>query len=96
MDLNMYVTLSECSPMVPLESMALGVPVLVGPTTTYFDHEPVLEGLVVRSPEDMKSIQTTIEHVLENYNDISARLIEFGLRREGRFSELRARLNAAV
>src|SRR5262249_49333223 len=47
MDINLYVTLSECSPMLPLESISMGVPVVVGPTTTFFDLDPFLRQRVV-------------------------------------------------
>ncbi|MEL6767220.1 MAG: hypothetical protein AAFP17_08570, partial [Pseudomonadota bacterium] len=50
-DLTLYVTLSECSPMVPLESFALGVPCLIGPASDLFrDHEALREKIVVERP----------------------------------------------
>lgn len=55
--LTLYVTLSECSPMVPLESFALGVPCLVGPASHIFrDHEELRSRLVVEKPLSPKEI----------------------------------------
>ncbi len=49
--LTLYVTLSECSPMVPLESFALGVPCVVGPSSHLFrDHATLREMCVVERP----------------------------------------------
>ena len=48
---SLYVTISECSPMLPLESFALGVPCLVGPSSHLFgDHVLLREMLVVEQP----------------------------------------------
>lgn len=51
-DVNLYVTLSECSPMLLLESLAAGRPCLVGPNTSHFDEDPFLyERLVAGEPD---------------------------------------------
>ena len=42
LDLNLYVGLSECSPLFPLESLHLGVPCLVGPNSHLFLESPLL------------------------------------------------------
>ncbi len=50
--LTLYVTLSECCPMLPLESLSAGVPCLIGPTSHLFeDHHYLFERLVVPFPE---------------------------------------------
>lgn len=52
MDLNLYVTLSECAPMLPLESLAVGVPCLLGPNSHLFEDHPYLHSrLVVPYPD---------------------------------------------
>lgn len=63
MHVNLYVTLSECAPMLPLESLAAGVPCLVGPNTTYFEDFPELSRhLVVAMPDDAGQLaKKTIE-----------------------------------
>lgn len=48
---SLYVTISECSPMLPVESFALGVPCLIGPSSHLFrDHALLREMLVVEQP----------------------------------------------
>jgi hypothetical protein len=60
-DLTLYITLSECMPMVPLESMANGVPSLVGPATELFTDDPYLaERLIVNDPSDPAAIRRAI------------------------------------
>lgn len=50
--LSMYVTFSECCPMLPLESMSVGVPCLVGPVSHLFEDNAFLrDRLVVPSPD---------------------------------------------
>lgn len=49
--LSLYVTISECSPMLPLESFALGVPCLIGACSHLFrDHQLLRRALVVDQP----------------------------------------------
>jgi hypothetical protein len=42
MDLNLYVTLSECHPLTPVESYLSGVPCLISPTSVLFADDPDL------------------------------------------------------
>jgi glycosyltransferase involved in cell wall biosynthesis len=71
MDLNLYVTLSECAPMLPLESLAVGVPCLIGPNTHYFDDDPYLHArLVVAEPDRHDRIASAIERVLDERSAI--------------------------
>lgn len=65
MHLNMYVTLSECAPMLPLESLSVGSPCLFGPTSHYFlDHEYLHEHLVVPYPDHAEVIAEKANLVL--------------------------------
>jgi glycosyltransferase involved in cell wall biosynthesis len=97
MDLNLYVTLSECSPMTPLESISLGVPCIVGPTTTFFDDSPLLRStLVVPSPEDIGSIKATVDAALRDYDAIAEEIIRLGYRREHSMIEIKKRLNSGA
>lgn len=97
MDLNLYVTLSECSPMTPLESISLGVPCIVGPTTTFFNDNPLLRSsLVVPSPEDVGSIRATVDAALANYDVIAEEIIRLGYQRERYLREVKSRLNSDV
>jgi len=66
MHLNLYVTLSECAPMVPLESLAVGVPCLLGPSSHFFeDHEYLHRRLVVPYPDRALTIAQHILAALE-------------------------------
>jgi len=79
MHLNLYVTLSECAPMLPLESLSLGTPCLLGPTSHYFqDNDYLHSRLVVPYPEHAeviaeKAIQVLAERdqVIEAYCDFA-------------------------
>jgi hypothetical protein len=71
MHLNLNVTLSECAPMVPLESLSVGVPSLLGPTSHYFeDHDYLHSRLVVPSPDSAWKISTFIERALKERTEI--------------------------
>jgi hypothetical protein len=48
---SLYVTISECSPMLPVESFSVGVPCLVGPSSHLFrDYDILRRMLVVNQP----------------------------------------------
>jgi glycosyltransferase involved in cell wall biosynthesis len=93
MDVNMYVSLSECSPMIPLESISAGVPVMVGPSTTFFDDDPFLRRrLVVASPEQISSIRATVEELCRDYDAVADAVVRLGIRREPLLADTRRRL----
>lgn len=55
--LSMYVTQSECGPMLPMESLSLGVPCLIGPTSHVFADDDFLAAtLIVPYPEHAEVI----------------------------------------
>lgn len=57
MHLNLYVSLSECAPMVPLESLSAGAPCLFGPNSHYFeDHDYLRSQLIVPHPDNAHMI----------------------------------------
>lgn len=71
MHLNLYVTLSECAPMLPLESLAAGVPCLMGPNSHYFeDHSYLYSRLVVPFPDRSDIIAQYIERALAEREQI--------------------------
>jgi hypothetical protein len=73
MHLNLYVTLSECCPMLPLESLAEGVPCLLGPNSHLFDDSAYLRSrLVVDYPERNEIIAHYIRQALTERDDIVA------------------------
>jgi hypothetical protein len=69
--LNLYVTLSECCPMLPLESLAVGVPCLIGPCSHLFEDDDYLRGrLVVPYPERHEVIARYIRQALAERDQI--------------------------
>jgi hypothetical protein len=75
---SLYVTLSECMPMVPLESMAQGAPCVVGPATELFMDEPELADLlVVRDPNDPVAIRCALAGVLEDRTRLRERCADY-------------------
>ena len=70
---TLYVTLSECSPMLPLESFALGVPCLVGPSSHLFRDDPWLAPrLVVEDPLNSALIARKLDRVIDEREAIVA------------------------
>lgn len=71
MDLVLYVTLSECAPMLPLECLELGVPCLIGANNHYFSNFPELyKFLVVEEMDNPVKIAEQAEVVLQNKQEI--------------------------
>lgn len=71
MHVNLYVTLTECAPMMPLESLAIGAPCLLGPNSPYFNDNPYLhERLVVPYPEQAEVIAAHTRRALAERTDI--------------------------
>ncbi|MDM8554098.1 hypothetical protein QUF75_05150 [Desulfococcaceae bacterium HSG7] len=78
MHLNLYVTLSECAPMLPLESLAAGVPCLIGPSSHLFeDHHYLHSRLVVPYPDRSDIIAQYIQQALEERNQIVDEYIRY-------------------
>lgn len=73
MHINLYVTLSECAPMLPLESLAVGVPCLFGPNAHFFeDNEYLHSRLVVQYPDRPEMIADLIRQALTERDEIIA------------------------
>lgn len=79
LDLNLYVTNTECSPMVVLESCSLGVPCIVGPAGDIFSGiSDELAGFLVEPGVDNPyAIYTRMKRVLANRERIQALLVDF-------------------
>lgn len=78
--LNLYVTLNECAPMLPLESFGAGVPCIVGPNTPYFENNPYLQSrLVVPVPDDAYAIAQKIKLALAERDQIIAAYREYAV-----------------
>lgn len=78
MHLNIYVTLSECAPMLPLESLSLGVPCLIGPNSHLFeDHDLLRRRLVVPYPDSAATIADYAQAALANRAEIVHHYAEY-------------------
>ena len=91
MHLNLYVTLSECAPMLPLESLSVGSPCLIGPNSYYFeDNDYLHQRLVVPQPDDAGLIAAYIQQALEERDEIIRAYIEYAPGYNQRAQELLA------
>jgi len=71
MGANLYVTMSECAPMLPLESLSVGAPCLLGPNSHLFeDHQYLHELLVVPYPDRAEVIAEHAVRALEERDEI--------------------------
>jgi hypothetical protein len=77
-DLTLYVTLSECMPMVPLESIAQGTPCVVGPSTELFMEDSLLlEKLLVKDPSNPIAIRRTILEARDDLDRLRLRSADY-------------------
>ena len=65
-DVNLYVTFSECAPMLPLESMELGVPCITGNNHHYFKNSELEKYIVINNETDIEEIKNVIKMLKEN------------------------------
>lgn len=64
-DVNLYVTFTECSPVLPLESLELGVPCITGNNHSYFKNSKLQDYLVVKSEDCIDEIYEKIKVCIE-------------------------------
>lgn len=70
MDISLNVTLSECHPMMPMESYRLGVPCLISRTSDLFSDDPTLYDLTSTDrPDDPHAIAGAAERLLDNRDE---------------------------
>ncbi len=69
-DLNLYVTFTECSPMIPLESLELGIPCITGDNHHYFENTELEKYLVVSKEDNIIEIYNKMKLCLENKDKI--------------------------
>lgn len=69
-DVNVYVTYSECSPILPLESLEVGVPCITGNNHHYFVNSPLGEYLVVDNEIDLDLIAAKIKKCIKNRKEV--------------------------
>lgn len=77
-DLTLYVTNTECSPMIALESLSVRVPCLVGPTSGLYDSDDYLKDLLTVNRVDCSfAIASAIKRVQSNIDEIKQRIPQF-------------------
>ena len=74
---NLYVTFTECSPMIPLESFELGVPCIIGNNTDFFTNSELEELVVVKEEDSIDEIYEKINIAIENKDKIMKLYIEW-------------------
>lgn len=65
-DLNLYVTCSECAPMLPLESFEMNVPCITGNNHHYFKNTSLEKYLAVMNENNPLEIKEKIEECIKN------------------------------
>ena len=63
-DATLYVTYSECSPMLPLESFEVDVPCVTGNNHHYFENTELEKYIVINNEDDVLEIKEKIENCL--------------------------------
>lgn len=69
-DINLYVTFTECAPLIPLESLELGTICITGDNHHYFTGTELEKYLVVTREDDIIEIYNKIIYALENKDKI--------------------------
>jgi hypothetical protein len=73
-DINLYVTLSECHPMAPMESYLAGVPCLISATSDLFAADRDLKQMTtVADHDNPAAIATSATALMEAAEDVVAR-----------------------
>lgn len=68
--LNLYVTFSECAPMLPMESFEVGVPCVFGNNHHYFKKNELNDYLLVKNEENPIAIAKQINNCLDNKDKV--------------------------
>lgn len=69
-DINLYVTFTECAPLIPLESLELGTICITGNNHHYFEGTELEKYLVVEKADNIMEIYNKINYALENKEKI--------------------------
>ena len=68
--INLYVTFSECAPMLPVESFEVGVPCISGNNHHYFKNNELEKYLIVKNEESSTEIAKQINNCLANKDKV--------------------------
>lgn len=78
MDVNLYVSFTDCFPMTLIESMGEGIPCVASDTSDVYAFDPELKSaLVVSTVDGPIGIAAAVQRVLENYDDIQERMSSY-------------------
>ena len=69
-NVTLHVTLSECMPLVPMESIACGVPCITGRGIRFYDEPYLNERLMVDDPTDPPAIRRTIVAAMDDHDEV--------------------------
>ena len=69
-DVVLYVTFSECAPMLPIEALEAGTLCVMGHNHHYFQGEKLHDYLVVEREDDLTAIEEKIKTALEHKDEI--------------------------
>lgn len=69
-DITVYVTFTECAPLIPLESLELGTICITGDNHHYFTGTELEKYLVVSKEDDIMEIYNKINYALQNKDTI--------------------------
>lgn len=69
-NINLYVTFSECAPMLPIESFEVGVPCILGNNNHYFKETELEKFIVVKNEENPKEIADKITYCLTEQDKV--------------------------
>ena len=78
LDINLYISMTECFPMVAIESMQYGVPCLISDTSDVYAFNPKLKSaLTVSTIDSPIGISKKINEVIENYSEIQREIKDY-------------------
>lgn len=69
-DINLYVSFTECAPLIPLESLEVGTICITGNNHHYFKGTKLEEYLVVNRPDDIMAIYNKMKYALDHKEEI--------------------------
>ncbi|KAI3637387.1 hypothetical protein MIR68_004036 [Amoeboaphelidium protococcarum] len=72
MDINLYVSLTECFPMTIIESITVGIPALTSATSPIYTLDPMLQQfLVINELDSPDYIADAVIRIMQNYGTIT-------------------------
>lgn len=78
LDINMYISMTDCFPMVLIESMQYGIPCLSSDTSDVYSYSQKLKKwLTVSTIDGPIGISKKINEVIDNYNDIQIEIKKY-------------------